>query len=152
MDQKSILQGDMILVVETTVKSLDELAGIRDYVVQSLGVGVLALSPGMSYRLEHMPLSGVDGVQIEHQPIPEMPEPKPPASPAQEKQAILEKLAAYRKRHGLGAYGTLAQKYGRGGKDFAAETLRSLAENSITLPIEDWRRIGRALDKAVADE
>lgn len=132
MDQKSVLQGDMILVV------------------QSLGVGVLALSPGMSYRLEHMPLSGVDGVQIEHQPIPETPEPKPPASPAQEKQAILEKLASYRKRHGLGAYERLAEKYGKGGNLFTAAELRSLAENSIKLPIDKWRRIGQALDKAVA--
>lgn len=130
MDQKSGLSGEMTIVIRLRFGSLEELSQIRDY-------------------LARMPM---DGVQIEHQPIPEMPERKPPASPAQEKQAILEKLAAYRKRHGLGAYGTLAQKYGRGGKDFAAETLRSLAESSITLPIEDWRRIGRALDKAVADE
>ena len=62
---------------------------------------------------------------------------------SQEKKAILARLQEYRQANGLGCFKALAQKTGK----LSAETLLSVVTGNQVLPIEDWRKIGRALDK-----
>ncbi len=134
----------MILVVRSPAGSMEDLTKIRDYVVESLGVGVLVLPADMSYKLEQMPLAGV---QIEHSEENDI---VPKITAAEEKRMILKNLKAYRERHGLGSYAALVNEFGGGGRIFTVETLRGVADGSLKLPIEDWRAIGTALNKAVA--
>lgn len=159
MDSEQILQQGLteagaVLVVQAQVKSEEELRTLRDYVVESLTLGVLTLGPDMSYQLERFP--ALSGVKVNQQPqVPvilrshDIPQPSPSgkrkgrASAAEEKTNILSRLKAYREIHGLGCYGELA-KHCQG---LTEEMIRGLALGEVTLPIEDWRKVGNALEK-----
>ena len=65
------------------------------------------------------------------------------AAQSKEKKKILARLQEYRQANGLGCFKALAQKTGK----LSAETLLSVVTGNQVLPIEDWRKIGRALDK-----
>ena len=68
---------------------------------------------------------------------------------AEEKRAILARIKAWREAHGPGCLNVLAKKVGHG---ITAETLRDLCLGAVKLPIEDWRRINKALDKLEEEE
>ena len=113
-------------------------------------MGVLVLGPGVTYSVERFPALG--GIQVERR------EPKkksgPPKMPkthpqAKEKQAILERLKAYREQHGLGCLPQLARL---GGAGVTTEVLRDALTGAAKLPLQTWRAIGRALDKAEQQE
>ena len=67
----------------------------------------------------------------------------------EEKRAILARLKAWREAHGPGCLNVLAKKVGHG---ITAEMLRDLCLGAVKLPIEDWRRINKALDKLEEEE
>ena len=64
-------------------------------------------------------------------------------------QAILERLKAYREQHGLGCLPQLARL---GGAGVTTEVLRDALTGAAKLPLQTWRAIGRALDKAEQQE
>lgn len=153
MVQEAIRDGDLtqgaVLVVLVPAREAN-LAEFRDYIVESLSMGVLVLGPGVTYSVERFPALG--GIQVERR------EPKkksgPPKMPkthpqAKEKQAILERLKAYREQHGLGCLPQLARL---GGAGVTTEVLRDALTGAAKLPLQTWRAIGRALDKAEQQE
>ena len=102
MVQEAIRDGDLtqgaVLVVLVPAREAN-LAEFRNYIVESLSMGVLVLGQGVTYSVERFPALG--GIQVERR------EPKkksgPPKMPkthpqAKEKQAILERLKAYREQ------------------------------------------------------
>lgn len=78
-------------------------------------------------------------------------EPKPATASriAEEKRRILARLKAWREAHGPGYLDSVAKKVGRG---ITPEMLRDLCLGAVKLPIEDWRRINKALDKLEEEE
>lgn len=149
MVQEAIRDGDLtqgaVLVVLVPGREAN-LAEFRDYIVESLSMGVLVLWPGVTYSVERFPALG--GIQVERR------EPKkksgPPKMPkthpqAKEKQAILERLKAYREQHGLGCLPQLARL---GGAGVTTEVLRDALTGAAKLSLQTWRASGRALDKA----
>lgn len=68
---------------------------------------------------------------------------------AEEKRTILARLKAWREAHGPGCLDAVAKKAGHG---ITPEMLRDLCLGAVKLPIEDWRRINKALDKLEEEE
>ena len=161
MEQKTVM---VVTGPELPTKSLREL---RDYIIESVQLGVLVLNSRSTYRMETMPdlggvlimgdelytpLCGTDGdadpgsaddtgtetVLRAHDA------PKYSGRAGEEKRAIFDRLLRYRDKYGLGCLDAVAEK--TGGK-ISAETLREVLVGGISIPIEDWRRIGRALEK-----
>ncbi len=153
MVQEAIRDGDLtqgaVLVVLVPAREAN-LAEFRDYIVESLSMGVLVLGPGVTYSVERFPALG--GIQVERREPkkksgpPQMPKTHPQAK---EKQAILERLKAYREQHGLGCLPQLARL---GGAGVTTEVLRDALTGAAKLPLQTWRAIGRALDKAEQQE
>lgn len=153
MVQEAIRDGDLtqgaVLVVQVPAKEAD-LVEIRDYIVESLAVAVLVLGPGVTYSVERFPTLG--GIQVERRESPKKSGPPklPKTHPqAKEKQAILERLKAYREQHGLCCLPQLARL---GGAGVTTEVLRDALTGTAKLPLQTWRAIGRALDKAEQQE
>lgn len=59
-----------------------------------------------------------------------------------EKQAILERMRIYRQTHGLGCWERVAKKAGR---TITSELIRDIFLGLQSPPIDDWRRIDRAI-------
>lgn len=138
-----------VLVVQISVKDVD-LAELRDYIVDSLSMGVLVLGQGVTWKLERFPDLG--GVQVRRAEglrgeKPELPTKRhrSEANEKAEKDAITTRLREFRKRNGLGCLNVLAQKCGSGG--ITADVLRDVINGAAVLPMASWRRIGKALDR-----
>ena len=58
---------------------------------------------------------------------------------------ILEKLAAYREKHGLGSFNLIATRANR--KGVTGEILRMLLNGDAKLEIADWRAVGKVIDE-----
>lgn len=161
MEQKTVM---VVSAPELPTKSLREL---RDYIIESVQLGVLVLNSRSTYRMETMPdLGGVlimgDDfytplcVAVEStdpdpadengtRPVLRAHDvPKYSGRAGEEKRAIFDLLLRYRDKYGLGCLDAVAEK--TGGK-ISVETIRELLVGGISIPIEDWRRIGRALEK-----
>ena len=61
-----------------------------------------------------------------------------------EKRKILERLKAYRESNGLGCLAAVAK---RAGPTVSDGLLRDMLIGAASPPMDDWRRIGKALDK-----
>ena len=141
-----------VLVVTVKDRNLD-FQDLRDYVANSLKMGVLVLDAGITLHLETFPELG--GVQVQRPEVLRGEKPEIPGTDgrksrdklreAAEKTAIAERLREYRKVNGLGCFGELAMKCGGGG--ITADTLRDAVNGAAVLPLASWRRIGKALDK-----
>lgn len=68
---------------------------------------------------------------------------------AQEKQAVLARLKAYRSAHGLGCLSRVTAKAGR---PITVDLLRDMLVGAASPNIAQWRQLGRALDKLEAGE
>ena len=153
MVPEKVRDGDLtqgaVLVVQVPAKETN-LAEFRDYIAESLSMGVLVLGPGVTYSVERFPALG--GIQVERREAlkksdpPELPKTHPHAK---EKQAILERLKAYREQNGLGCLPQLARL---GGAAVTTEVLRDALTGAAKLTLQTWRAIGRALDKAEEQE
>ena len=131
-----------------------DLCQIRDYVRESLALGVLIV--GKEFQWELLELPELGGVRVQDpggtgtdgpSETPDEGEPEGEVAftgyGAKEKRRIYEALRRYRDRHGLGSLEPLAQAAGQG---LTATELR-WALLGGKLPMETWRAIGSALDR-----
>ena len=142
------------VLVVTVPSALDgDLYRMRDYVRESLELGVLVVGKEVQWELLELPELG--GVQVQGTNmialdwLPELDEPEPEGEVAftgcgaKEKRRIYEALRRYRDRHGLGSLEPLAEAAGQG---LTATALRGALLGG-KLPMETWRAIGSALDR-----
>ena len=71
-------------------------------------------------------------------------EPSKPMDLASEKRAILDRLRRFREAHKPGCLDAVAAK---AGSRFTPEHLRDVLLGNAVMPIDDWRKVNRALDK-----
>ena len=160
--QKTVL---IVTAPELPAKSLREL---RDYVIESVQMGVLVLSSRYTYKLDTMPelggvevmggnlysgeyLIGVDlaeeGTEDQMAEVPPLRAHDAPVKYAgragEEKRRIFQRLQKYREKHGKGCLDAVAE---RAGREISADVLRELLIGGMTISIDHWRRIDKALD------
>ena len=157
--------GSPVLVVRLSAAESEERARqIRDYVVESLALGVLVVDPGTNLHLEYYPpLGGVtctlqeetEGEEPEGEEGTEQPDESGADQPdaehaatnvwpgARVKNRILARLTSYRKIHGLGCLRQVAEL---AGKPLTEEILRMTLLGEVKQPLEVWKQIDRALD------
>ena len=133
-----------VMVVQAPGRAEADLRGLRDYILESLNRGVLVLGAGMSYQLEKFPELGAVRITSEdvlrgNQELLRRAAPTGTGSGRLKKSE--EEIRAAQSQEGC--FKVLAQKTGK----LSAETLLSVVTGNQVLPIEDWRKIGRALDK-----
>lgn len=126
---------------------------LRDYILESLERGVLVLTEDASCEvLELPPLGEVAVVEPPETTPAREPEegntPAPAGSDAEVKQAIIQRLKAYRTAQGLGSLEALSVKTAhQKGKRVSAETLRNICgDGAPKMPLEDWLKIEKALN------
>lgn len=157
--------GSPVLVVRLSAAESEERARqIRDYVVESLALGVLVVDPGTNLHLEHYPPLGGVTCTVQEETEKEEPEgeegtEQPDESGADQpdaehaaahvgpgarvKKRILARLTSYRKTHGLGCLRQVAEL---AGKPLTEEILRMTLLGEVEQPLEVWKQIDRALD------
>lgn len=149
--------GRPVLVVRLSAAESEERARqIRDYVVESLALGVLVVDPGTNLHLEHYPPLGGVTCSVQEETEKEEPEgeegtDQPDAEHAttnvwpgaRVKKRILDRLTSYRKTHGLGCLRQVAEL---AGKPLTEEILRMTLLGEVKQPLEVWKQIDRALD------
>lgn len=157
--------GRPVLVVRLSAAESEERARqIRDYVVESLALGVLVVDPGTNLHLEYYPpLGGVtcsvqeetEGEKSEGEAGTEQPDESGADQSdaehaatnvgpgARVKNRILARLTSYRKTHGLGCLRQVAEL---AGKPLTEEILRMTLLGEVKQPLEVWKQIDRALD------
>lgn len=141
-----------IVIVKCPKTLVDELRDVRDYVMESLEKGVLVLGPGYAYSVETLPgtvlveQQGTEAVVLREKELPQVSIPPTPkgrkASPAQRKREILERLKAYRDKHGQGCFASLEDKAG-----VNANLMRSLLLGETKADIATWEAVDKALNK-----
>lgn len=143
------------VLVVTVPSALDgDLCQMRDYVRESLALGVLIVGKEFQWELLELPQlgdvrvqdpggTGTDGPSE----TPDEGEPEGEVAftgyGAKEKRRIYEALRRYRDRPGQGSLEPLAEAAGQG---LTATALRG-ALLGDKLPMEPWRAIGSALDR-----
>ena len=157
--------GSPVLVVRLSAAESEERARqIRDYVVESLALGVLVVDPGTNLHLEYYPPLGGVTCTVQEETEKEEPEgeegtEQPDESGADQpdaehattnvgpgarvKNRILARLTSYRKTHGLGCLRQVAEL---AGKPLTEEILRMTLLGEVKQPLEVWKQIDRALD------
>ena len=157
--------GSPVLVVRLSAAESEERARqIRDYVVESLALGVLVVDPGTNLHLEYYPPLGGVTCAVQEETEKEEPEgeegtEQPDESGADQpdaehaaahvwpgarvKNRILARLTSYRKTHGLGCLRQVAEL---AGKPLTEEILRMTLLGEVKQPLEVWKQIDRALD------
>lgn len=159
----------MVVHLPYSVQDVDRLAEIRDHVLMGINCGVLVLGRDMTYEMIQIPhdmLTLICPVEDVHQwmrlgslePGPE-PDPEEPKllrereltrlaeqSEAETKRQILQRLKAWRAEHGAGCLDAVSRAT-RTRNRIDAMTLRDVLNGAAVLPIEDWRKIGLALDR-----
>lgn len=141
----------IVITVPAGTMRPEEFGSFREYVIESILRDVLVLDSGMKMSIEEVPIPGE--VQVlakttveEPKEAPGSPVPKVgPKSAREEKQAILEKLAAYREKHGLGSFNLIAARANR--KGITGDILRMLLNGDAKLEIADWRAVGKVIDE-----
>lgn len=157
--------GSPVLVVRLSAAESEERARqIRDYVVESLALGVLVVDPGTNLHLEYYPPLGGVTCAVQEETEKEEPEgeegtEQPDESGADQpdaehaatnvgpgarvKKRILARLTSYCKTHGLGCLRQVAEL---AGKPLTEEILRMTLLGEVKQPLEVWKQIDRALD------
>lgn len=157
--------GSPVLVVRlSAAESKERARQIRDYVVESLALGVLVVDPGTNLHLEYYPPLGGVTCTLQEETEKEEPEDEegteqPDESGADQpdaehaatnvgpgarvKKRILARLTSYRKTHGLGCLRQVAEL---AGKPLTEEILRMTLLGEVKQPLEVWKQIDRALD------
>lgn len=156
------MHSNHILIVWMPGDQIGDERAYRDYVLESIQSGILVLSSNVTCEvMELPPLGGVEVVSGETprrvpsqslaEPVTAPPEGEPETAEGMEKRAILQRLTDYRKAGPLGCLDKVAKATRTRGR-ISDNTLRMLLTGDTVLPIEDWRRIGRALDALEARE
>lgn len=145
-----------ILLVRVPAQESTAGRALRDFILESLPLGVLVLPDDVSCEVMELPPLGDDNVEVEAIcQETENREAEPSLADVtgrneEEKLAILERLRSYRKIHGLGCWNEVAKE---AGANITPELIRGIVLGEESPPIADWRRIDRAiqrLDAAVA--
>ena len=120
----------------------------REYVIESILRDVLVVDDETTLQIMEVPAVDLP-VAVEEAPQAQpaqKPKPEPEAlSEREEKQKILERLTQYREKNGLGCLSAVARKACR--KGITDNILRMLLQGDATATIQDWRAIGKTLDK-----
>lgn len=170
MDHAAVLPPDVnerpVLVVRAPNLTEEARTSLRDYVVESLRLGVLVIGPGVNYSLERFPqLGGVRCCGVE--PIgKEGPEGALPGQEtvvagqeellrehsafqpvingrnAEEKRKILARLKTYRSAHGLGCLTRVADE---AGSPVTEDMLRNMLVGTASPKMAQWKQIDEAL-------
>ena len=170
MEHAAVLPAELserpVLVVRAPNLTEEARTSLRDYVVESLRLGVLVVGPGVNYSLERFPQLG--GVHCCGAEPTEKEEPKTPlpgqetvvagqeellrehtvfqpvidGRNAEEKRNILARLKAYRSAHGLGC---LTQVADEAGSPVTADLLRDMLVGAASPNIAQWRQVNEAL-------
>ena len=155
------LSGRPVLVVRVPNLTEDNRTPLRDYVADSLRLGVLVLDQHDTFALECFPdlggvvcraaqapgaWEGTEPPKDQEQLLREHPTPGKvlTGQNAGEKQAILTRLKTYRKARGLGCLEEVAREAGTG---FTEDLLRGLLTGDSSISIPQWRKLKKALDK-----
>lgn len=145
-----------VLIIRVPEPKVPHLLELRDFIRASLDTGILVLPDDSTIEVMELPQLGRVDVRLI--------EPEAEAPPASdetlfrehdltegtegaEKRVILQRLKDYRAAHGLGSLEAVSAKtaYFRD-KRLTAEELRMiLVGDGPPRPIDDWRKIGRAL-------
>lgn len=148
------------LIVAGPYRNVDELREFRDYVMESLGCGVLVLPDTCTYTCMQStcwtdtgdyivrPACRTETDKPDAEPEPEPPEPKFNGKGAAEKRAAFERLKRYWKHKGLGSLDDVAALAG----GVTAAYLRGALVDRMPLTLETWRRIASALDALEAPD
>ncbi len=143
--------SSILLVRVPVLESVDGRA-LRDYVLESLKLGVLVLMDGVECEVMELPQLGKVEVVTKPQAPPAQKAAAEASSEGDEKRKILQRLTEYRKTHGLGCLKAVASATRTKGQ-INDNTLRMiLTGDAPSMPIEDWRRINRALQRLEAKE
>lgn len=141
----------IVITVPAGTMRPEEFQSFREYVIESILRDVLVLDTGMKMSVEEIPIPGEVNV-IAQAEIEEPKEPETPVVPKvgpknarEEKQAMLEKLVAYREKHGLGSFNLIATRTNR--KGITGEILRMLLHGDAKLDMADWRAVGKVIDE-----
>lgn len=150
-----------VLIVHVPAAIKWEWRELRDYVSESIGMGVLVL--GKDVELEVANLPKVEQVQVAPMPAPVMlqtaavlrehsvakakpqeaePEIKYTGVAGAEKTRIRQRMEAYRTKHGLGCWAKVAKTCG---KDVTDDMLREIYNGALSPNIQVWRAIDGAL-------
>ena len=135
-----------VLVVKVKAAcGIEELAAMREYVIESVRRGVLVLDAGTSHSVEELPDIGTSGPLVVSLREDVFPKTSPAGGKphAEEKLEILTRLRAYREANGLGCLNDLARK--TRDKNVTADFLRLLLVGEAQAGIATWRRISSAL-------
>ncbi len=139
--------ANSILLVRVPAEGTVVGRELRDYILESLARGVLVLTEDASCEEMELPALGCVEVKPAEEVPESVPEPETPTE-AEEKREILQRLKDYRAANGRGSLEAVSVKTAHHkGRRISADTLRSiLTEGSPPRPIEEWRKISRALD------
>lgn len=143
-----------IVLVRVPEPGIDYLEALRDYILQSLEKGALVLPEDASCEVIELPPLG--NVEVREKiPAEAAPEPEHPAQvkaesedTGAEKRAILQRLQAYRDSNGLGSLSAVSARTAHSKLErLSVENLRGVLTGDRNLPVEDWRKIARALNR-----
>lgn len=159
----AVMNECQILVVRIPDKSPLDEKEFRDYIEESWPIGKVVIRESVTFEVMSFPkLGGVKvfgapsepgGFLLKHgleqpepsaqvdEPLPSTPSLSPEAA---EKQRILARVKRFRAEFGPGCLETLGKRCGKG---LGSETLRGLCLGEVTLPLPDWKRIDKALDR-----
>lgn len=146
-----------VLIVRIPAQEVSDGRKFREYIIESLRAGVVVLTDNVECEVMELPALG--GVVLEQvEPVSDNSQRKTSTdesagmSEAEEKRSILQRLKAYREVNGLGCLKAVARKTGTKGR-INDNTLRMiLTGDAAPMPIEDWRLIGKALDRLEQQE
>lgn len=152
--------GKILVVTLPARVDLASSRALRADILEGLAQGVLILPEGVRWSVEDIP--ALSGVRILSCGMPEPEGEKKAASPsllrgkdipghmerseAEEKQAVTQRLKDYREKHGLGCLENVSRATRTRGR-ISSSVLRDVINGRASLPIEDWRKIGQALER-----
>lgn len=148
--QKEECRSMNVLIVSVPVVDPGtDIKTLRDFIADSLKLGVLVLGQGVKWEVAELPeLGGIlptleEGIEAEALPPGEEGRPSFSGPGSREKRRIYEVLNQYRERNGLGSFHPLADLCGPP----ITETLLREMFGGAKVPIEIWRQVGNALDR-----
>lgn len=148
--------SNSILIVWMPSDQIGDERLYRDYILESLQTGVLVLPSEVSCEvMELPPLGGAEVREVSPAAsagMPQVEKVEPETVDVSlrggrstgEKREIQKRLEAYRKARGLGCWAAVVKASGGMLSD---DQLRDMHNGTASLPIADWRRADRALDK-----
>lgn len=140
---------EVLLVKVAAPLNIETMQQMREYVIESILRDVLVVDEETTLEIMEMPAVQMPVAVVEEVPKKKT-DPKPEPAPEtlgerEEKQNILDRLMQYREKNGLGCLSAVARKTCR--KGISDNILRMLLQGDATVTIQDWRAIGKALDR-----